>query len=188
MKLILIRHGMTEANAKRLYCGRTDIGLSSAGRAMLLKKKDEGLYPDISGMRVITSGMKRCEETLLLLYGDTEHETDAYLREMDFGDFEMRSYEELKTDPRYIQWISGDNESNPAPNGESGRQMTARVINALDRVIDCGSDTLIITHGGVIAAIMQRLFPDENKSRYERQPDFGSGYIIDTNSNYYYET
>lgn len=31
MKLILIRHGKTEANEKHLYCGSTDVSLSESG-------------------------------------------------------------------------------------------------------------------------------------------------------------
>ena len=32
MTVYLIRHGKTEANEKRLYCGRTDLPLSEQGR------------------------------------------------------------------------------------------------------------------------------------------------------------
>jgi len=38
MKLILIRHGKTEANEKHLYCGSTDIPLSDGGKAELIEK------------------------------------------------------------------------------------------------------------------------------------------------------
>jgi broad specificity phosphatase PhoE len=39
-------------------------------------------------------------------------------------------------------------------------------------------DTCIITHGGVIAAIMENLFPHEGKNRYQWQPENGCGYRI----------
>ena len=35
MKIWLIRHGMTEANERRLYCGSTDLPLSDHGREEL---------------------------------------------------------------------------------------------------------------------------------------------------------
>ena len=179
MKLILLRHGVTEANEKRLYCGSTDIGLSEAGKAALLQRKKETACPDITDIRIITSGLKRCEETLALLYGDVPHDTDASFREMDFGAFEMRSYEELKDDPDYQAWIAGENETNLAPGGESGVIMTARVLAGLDRLLAENRDTLLVTHGGVIAAIMAHLFPAENKNRYEWQPAPGGGYVIE---------
>ena len=185
MKLIMIRHGMTEANEKHLYCGSTDIPLSVPGAEALKERKSSVSYPDAEGYRVVTSGMKRCDETLSVLYGDMPHEVDPDLREMDFGVFEMRSYDEMKDDPVYIDWISGDNEANIAPGGESGNIMTERVIRAVRRLIDDGRDALVVTHGGVIAAVMSYLFPEERKNRYEWQPKPGGGYLIDPGARNY---
>lgn len=185
MKLILIRHGKTEANEKHLYCGSTDISLSEGGRAELLEKKKTTAYPNITGYRILTSGMKRCEETLSILYGNIPHKTNASFCEMDFGAFERRSYEEMKNDPDYIAWISGDNEANITPGGEGGNIMTARVIDGLHRLIEDGRDTLLVTHGGVIAAIMAYLFPEDGKNRYEWQPKPGGGYVIDAPKKHY---
>ena len=182
MKLILIRHGKTIANEKHLYCGSTDIGLSESGKTELKALKTTACCINTDGMRILTSGMKRCEETLSILFGDIPHETDPDLRETDFGAFEMRSYDELKADPDYLKWIEGDNEKNIAPGGESGEIMRKRALNALDRIIADGRDALIVTHGGVIAAITERLFPDDSKSRYDRQPPCGGGYCIDLGS------
>jgi len=179
MKLILIRHGKTEANEKHLYCGATNIPLSDGGRMELYEKKQSIVYPAHTGYRILTSSMIRCEETLSILYGEIPHETDASFREMDFGAFEMRSYGEMQNDPDYIRWISGDNEANITPGGESGKQMTERVICGLQNLIAAGQDTILFTHGGVIAAIMAHLFPNEDKNRYEWQPKPGSGYTID---------
>ena len=39
-------------------------------------------------------------------------------------------------------------------------------------------DAVIVTHGGVIAAIMAHLFP-EGKNRYEWQSPNGGGYVIE---------
>lgn len=185
MKLILLRHGITEANEKRLYCGATDIGLSGTGKAALLLRKKKTAYPEIAGMRIITSGMRRCEETLSILFGNLPHETAPAFREMDFGVFEMRSYEEMKADPAYLAWITGDNETNVAPGGESGEMMMRRVLSELDRLMTENRDTLLVTHGGVIAAIMARLFPAEQKTRYQWQPAPGGGYALDLNEKTY---
>ena len=185
MRLILIRHGRTEANEKHLYCGSTDIGLSERGIAELEEIKKHPVYPDVTGIRFMTSGKLRCEETLGILFGDIPHDTDPDFCEMDFGVFEMRSYEQMKEDPVYIGWISGDNESNIAPGGESGKLMTERVIRGLNRLLEENRDTLLVTHGGVIAALMAYLFPSENRNRYEWQPSYGGGYVIDTSSGTY---
>ena len=97
---------------------------------------------------------------------------------MDFGRFEMRGYEELKDDPAYQDWITGDNEGKATPGGESGRAMEKRALEAFFDCFPPTRDTVIVTHGGVIAAIMARLFPQEGKNRYEWQPRPGRGYAV----------
>ena len=170
MIIYLIRHGKTEANEKHLYCGSTDLPLSDAGKAELQR-----LHYDIKNVRFISSGMKRTNETLHILFGDVPYEVDSRFREVDFGIFEMHNYEELKDTPEYQAWLTGDNVANIPPNGESGLQMKERVLNAFSGIKE---DTCIITHGGVIAAIMEHLFPGEGKNRYEWQPKPGHGYVI----------
>ena len=172
--IYLIRHGKTEANEKHLYCGSSDLPLSPAGKLEL-----QHLHYDIQNVRFITSGMKRTEETLGILFGDVPHTQNPAFREVDFGNFEMHSYEELKDDPAYQAWISGDNEANIPPHGESGTQMKKRVLTAFADIPD---GTVLITHGGVIAAIMESLFPQEHKNRYEWQPKPGRGYMLADNT------
>lgn len=170
MTIYLIRHGKTEANERHLYCGSTDLPLSDPGREEL-----KNLHYDIPNVRFLTSGMRRANETLELLFGDVEYDADPGFREVDFGAFEMRGYDELKDDPAYQLWLTGDNESNVPPSGESGAQMKQRVIAALESIRE---DTCIVAHGGVIAAIMAHLFPEEGKNRYQWQPKNGCGYAI----------
>lgn len=166
----LIRHGKTPANEQHLYCGSTDIGLSEDGISQLRQLS----YPALAA-HYVTSGMCRTEQTLFHLFGDVPHTVDPRFREMDFGAFEMGSYESLKDDPLYQAWISGDNEANIAPGGESGNQMRLRVLEAFREL---ENDTVVITHGGPIAAIMESLFPEEGKNRYQWQPKPGHGYQI----------
>ena len=154
MRILLLRHGITEANEKHLYCGSTDLPLSPAGCAAL--RRQEMPAP---GTRFITSGMRRCNETLEALFGTVPYEIEPDFREINFGDFEMKSYEMLKDDPAYQAWLTGDNEKNVPPNGESGEHMTRRALAAF-------------------AAIMAHLFP-EGKNRYEWQSPNGGGYVIE---------
>ena len=170
MTIYLIRHGKTKANEKHLYCGSTDLPLSDAGKEEL-----RSVYYDIKNLRFLTSGMKRTNETLRILFGDVPYEVDPRFREVDFGIFEMQSFEQLKDTPEYQAWLTGDNDVNIPPNGESGVQMKARVMEAFSEIKE---DTCVITHGGVIASIMEHLFPREEKNRYQWQPKPGHGYCI----------
>ena len=173
-ELYLIRHGRTEANEKWLYCGSTDLFLSEKGAEDL-----NGISYDVPADTLfITSGMNRTEQTLQILFGDVAHKIDKRFREVDFGIFEMKSYESLKEQEDYQTWISGDNEKNVPPKGESGEQMKIRVLKGLEDVQKEERPVVVVCHGGVIAAIMEYLYPCENKNRYLWQPKPGHGYLI----------
>ncbi len=178
-ELILIRHSITDANLTYTYCGSTDMPLNERGVERIREMKERYEYPSIGGFRVYTTGLTRTEQTLELLYGSVEHWQLPGMREMDFGVFEGHSYPELKEREDYQAWITGDYEANVCPGGESGNIMRERVFAALDYVLQKDGGALIITHGGPIAAIMDRLFPEEGKNRFQWQPDGAAGYIID---------
>ena len=97
---------------------------------------------------------------------------------MDFGRFEMRSYQQLKDDPDYLAWIGGDIFANVPPGGESSYQMAQRALEAFREIAATAENAVIVTHGGCIAAIMTTLFPEARKNIYEWQPHPGHGYCL----------
>lgn len=163
--LYLFRHGETLANEKRLYYGATDIPLSERGREALKEKleksekskalgKTESTYPDLSDSKIYTSGMKRAEETLSILYPEianqekvTDGENEIFpkiiresgFREMNFGDFEMKDFETLSRCAEFLTWMKNESENfgqNPCPNGESGAEMNERVLASLKKMLE----------------------------------------------------
>ena len=176
--LLIIRHGNTRAVEDWLYCGSTDLPLSPSGRAELEDLKAAHAWPDLTGWSIYTSGMRRTEETLEVLFGEVPHRTLPAFREIDFGIFEMHSYDELKVRDDYQAWISGDNEANICPGGESGLQMKERVLAGLKELMQTSGDVLLLCHGGPTVTVMQHLFPREDKTRYDWQPAGGHGYLI----------
>lgn len=170
MTIYLIRHGKTRANECHLYCGSTDLHLSEEGKAELRK-----LDYQVRNARFLTSGMRRTDQTMEILFENTVYEREPRFREVDFGVFEMHGYEQLKERADYQAWLTGDNEKNIPPCGESGVQMKERVMEAFSEIHE---DTVVVTHGGVIAAIMDALFPGKGKNRYQWQPQPGHGYAI----------
>ncbi len=177
-RLVLLRHGSTEANEKWLYCGQTDVSLSENGVQALQEKRLRGGYPDISAFRVYTSGMKRTEETLFELFGPVDHEAVPDLREISFGVYEMRDYYALEKEPGFLDWLN-DSQRQAPPGGESGEAMGERVLKAFYALADRGEDMLLLVHGGTIVHIMTALFPEENKGRYDWQPSGGEGYEVE---------
>lgn len=176
MKLTLIRHGMTRGNALRIYYGSSDLPILPESFTELQACAAGGFYP--TAEKYYTSGMLRAEQSFRAIYGDTPHGTLPGMREACFGDFEMRSYEELKDDPAFIEWCSGDNEKNICPNGESGEQVTARALNALEPIIAAGHDAVIVTHGGVIGGVLSHYFPNPN-GRFAFTLAPGDGFTVE---------
>ena len=98
-QIVLIRHCITEGNELRVYYGSTDVSLSERGMRLLREQKAQGMYPESEDAQYFTTGMLRTEQTLEILYGKQEHEVLEDLRELDFGEFEMKTYEQLNSVP-----------------------------------------------------------------------------------------
>ena len=170
MKLTLLRHGETDGSRRDLYYGAADIPALPESLAAL--HENAAAYP--RAKRYYTSGLLRTEQTLAALYGDVPHVQLPGLREMDFGEFEMRSYEELKDDPAFRQWMT-DSEHNPCPNGESAPQTMARNLAAMETVLASDEDAVCVIHGGVIAGFMMTWFGGLRVDWYRQA---GTGYQV----------
>lgn len=187
MNVYLIRHGETISNKEGRYMGITDVSLSLEGEEKILKKVSEGYYPGYDGQIIYTSALSRTKETLKLIYGDVDYYEDERFNESNFGDFENKTYEELKDNPDYITWISGDNFSNKCPNGESFVMMKKRVtdafLDAINRHKDSDKDIIIILHSGPIVALKEYLNPGVTKTYYEWREDNGCFYMVEDAQN-----
>lgn len=176
MKLSLIRHGITIGVVERLYYGSTDLPLLEESAEELKKNASEGVYPKAD--LYFTSGMLRAEQSFEAIYGSIPHGILPGMREINLGAFEMRPFDELKNDPAFLEWISGDNESNVCPGGESGKAVTERALKALEPIINGDLDAVVITHGGVIGGVLASYFPNPD-GRYAFSPEPGHGYTVE---------
>jgi len=96
------------------------------------------------------------------------------LQEMNFGDFEMKSYQELKDTAAYQAWIT-DVEHNVCPNGESAPQVLERNRAAMAQVLASGEDAVCVVHGGVTAGLMMTWF---GGGRYDYSVKPGTGFTV----------
>ncbi len=155
-RISIIRHGLTEANDMGIYIGKTDLPLSAKGAAELAAKADELEYPRVH--RVYTSPLTRCRETAEILFPDTEITAAEGMRELDFGEFEGKSVDELINREDYKKWLGGGRDARP-PKGESLEEMTARTFSALHAIItDMMENGLtrcaLVTHGGIVSNLL----------------------------------
>jgi len=175
--LRLLRHGMTEANEKRIYCGSTDLPLSENGRAMAHEVAAQRPLPACD--LYVTSGMARANETLEILTGHKPDRIWTALSEMDFGRFEMLGYETLRHDPDYLRWINDPDGVVPCPGGESTSAFRRRVLSCIADLLKLQWETiLVVCHGGVIVNLMANWFPLEERGFYEWQPAACRGWRV----------
>ncbi|MBR0142160.1 MAG: histidine phosphatase family protein [Ruminococcus sp.] len=155
-RISIIRHGMTEANEKGIYIGKTDMPLSAKGASELASKMDKFDYPTV--YKVYSSPLRRCTETADILFPETELVKVDGLRELDLGIFENKSVDELINRDDYKKWLRGGKDTRP-PQGESLEEMTARTFSALHNIIidmmQSGiTRSALITHAGIISNLL----------------------------------
>jgi ribonuclease H / adenosylcobalamin/alpha-ribazole phosphatase len=143
-RLVLVRHA--EPSVTGVCYGALDVPLSPQGRAQAA-----ALAERLHGERfdaVVSSPRVRAVETAAAL--GLPVETDERLRELDFGSFEGRTYEELERDEPelYRAWMETPTEVR-FPGGESYADLRVRATQALEEL---RGSTLVVTHGGVIRA------------------------------------
>ncbi len=153
MQLILLRHGQTPGNLARRYIGRTDEALSEAG----LAQARELSCPD-TPLLVFSSPLKRAVQTAGAIWPQARIRLVPDLRELDFGDFEGLSADEMADNPAYRQWVEG-NCQGPCPGGEDPVFFRQRVLQAfaglVEEAIRLELDRLaVVAHGGSIMTIM----------------------------------
>ena len=88
MKLYLVRHGITDWNARKKIQGQVDIPLNETGRD-LARKTAEGLK-DVPFDLCMTSPLCRAKETARIILGSRNVNIldEPRLMEMAFGDYE----------------------------------------------------------------------------------------------------
>lgn len=154
MELLLVRHGMTQGNLKKQYIGVLDQPLAPEGEALALNRRPG--MPAVDKLWV--SPMLRCRQTARLMFPDMEQQVCPDLRECNFGDFEGKTWEQLKDNPIYRAWIDGDY-TITFPNGEGMQAFMARCCRAVEQILrqasreDVGRAG-IVSHGGTMMVVL----------------------------------
>ena len=147
----LIRHGPTAWTERRRIQGRSDPGLSVAGRARVTEWRAP---PEVDGFIWLSSPLTRASETARLLHGE-DVVAEPSLIEMDWGTWEGRSLDDLRGE---LGDAMAENEAlgldfTPA-GGESPRQVQARLQNWLSAIAASRQATVGVTHKGIIRAML----------------------------------
>jgi len=154
--IALFRHGVTEENKRKAYLGWNDSSLCAETREMSTTKSYEYYF---------SSDLQRCIFTAKILFPNCNPCLLDDLREMNFGKWEGKTYDDLSENQRYLQWVT-DPVNHYPPEGESFPEFTKRVQAGWNKIIDqilsqhlqtCA----VVTHGGVIRYLLSKYAPEE---------------------------
>lgn len=193
MKLLLMRHAKTNGNLEHRYVGRTDEPLCAAG-CLELEKKIEVLsrHPFFTMAKrqeflpLFVSPMCRCVQTSNILIGRMELacakvQEESELREMDFGEFEYRNYEELNGRADYQRYIDTGGAVG-FPGAEPLEAFKRRCSSAFARVIAGWENRgfaygLGVVHGGTIMAVLEH-YAIPHKDYFSWQVNNCGGFLV----------
>lgn len=161
--IYIVRHGETDWNAKRLLQGHTDIPLNKTGE---FQARD--LIKNLRGIKfamIFSSDLLRAKRTaeIIALEKKIAVRTTKALRERKFGKFEGKSWENKEFQALFAKYLKLSLEqrfrTRPYPDSESDEELLAIFIPFIREVSVAylGKNVLVVTHGGMMRAFLNRL-------------------------------
>lgn len=192
-RIYLIRHGRTDGNRNHWYYGATDLPLTEDGKAEIRAYAEQGIYPEVpDDAEFYTTGLIRTDQTLEAIYGKREHSAIPKLQEINFGKAECKTYDELKVFDNFDKWAWDTTGDERIADAETANEFHVRIHEGLKELLGKhrlkewshrhgGQDavSVVVCHGGVIACIMEKLFPAVCGSMWDWLPEPGFGYAVD---------
>ncbi len=185
--LDLLRHGKPAGGA--IYRGRTDSPLTGEGYVQM----NQTLAAQMGGwQRLYSSPLQRCAQ-FAQTYARQQRavlQIDRRLREVDFGAWDGRTFSDVwQTEPERVAAFWQDPAQHPPPQGESMAALSQRVAafmaevtsatdlsddaNTAQDAVSC-APLLLITHGGVIRAMIAEVLGLPPRQWAKLQIDYGS--------------
>lgn len=167
-QIALIRHGETDWNMQHRWQGHAPIPLNDTGCAQAMEAAEQ--LQDAGFTRIVASDLLRCVQTAEILNRvlDIPVDYDSRLREIDVGWWQGLTGDEIKLwdAENYENYRNASYLTRAFPGGESFQQLIQRSTAALmDIQESCrGEHVLVVTHGGVIRAVLYHLFAFETGS------------------------
>ena len=158
MKIILVRHGQTQANISWKY-STDDTILAESGLYILDKTKK--LLDDYKIDKVYTSNLIRSQQTAKRL-GFDDFTIDKRLNEMNFGDFRGRGIDEVRENEKdFFLKEEKDYFNIEYPSGESRNDVIKRTSDFLEEKSREEDGTILcISHGIAIRSTLFWILKD----------------------------
>ncbi|MBO3445016.1 histidine phosphatase family protein [Clostridium sp. CCUG 7971] len=186
-KLILVRHALTNDNQDSRLSGHIDSMVSEEGKKQI--KKLTNYLKNVHIDKIYTTTSKRTKDTVYELsnlksMNIIEKEN---LKEINFGDFEGMTFDEIKSKhPEEFQKMINEGYNYKYPNGESLIMTYGRVAKEVDEIILNNKDktVLICSHGGTIRNIITHLISSSYEYHWNFRIDNASISILEVENGF----
>lgn len=181
MDIYLIRHTRTAAEPGLCY-GQSDIALADSfpEEAQALQQKLPALTDNC---KVFSSPLSRCRQLAELISRNVT--TDDRLLEIDFGAWEGLRFDAIEAD--VLQHWTDNFVHLPPPNGESFTDLCQRADSFWQDLLNHEAEQiLVITHAGVIRALLAQLLKLPPANAFQFRVDVGSVHKLQHLNNYTY--
>lgn len=186
-KLILVRHGQSEYNAKDLWAGWTDSPLTELGRIEAREAGEEikDLKIDVVFVSDLIRSKQTWEEMAKVLNLENLPTIEApEIKERSYGDLVGLNKWEVKKkygDEQWLKWRRGWDE--PISNGETLKDVYNRVIpfyiNTTLPLLESGKNVLLSAHGNSLRALVKYLENIPNDEIWKLEIPTGTVYVYD---------
>lgn len=153
-RLILLRHGETQANLDGIWQGHLDVALTALGHQQAAAAG--AALTAYKPVRIVASDLQRAADTAAAVGRqlDVEVRLDPRWREFDVGQWTgLRSAEVIAMHPAERSAALRGEEQRRGIDGEGPAQVRERVAPALEELIDglaAGECAIVVSHGGTI--------------------------------------
>lgn len=158
--LVLVRHGESEWNAKNVWTGLTDIGLTQKGKDEAARAAQAllGIFFDAA----FSSTLSRAKETLKIIRSELTFVESPALNERDYGIYTGKNKLEIKNELGEEDFfLLRRGWDYPIPKGESLKQVFVRVVPYYEQeilpLLKAGKNVLVVAHGNSLRALIKHL-------------------------------
>jgi alpha-ribazole phosphatase len=166
MEIYLIRH-TTPAIERGTCYGFADLDVADTFAEEATRVKQ--LLPE-KPFVVYASPLQRCSKLAHFLFGDKVIKDDR-LKELNFGDWEMKRWDDLGPDALQA-WMDNYVYAR-VPGGESYEDLYKRSLQVFNEVIARNRDAALVTHSGVIRSLMAYVTGTPLENSFELRVEYG---------------
>lgn len=177
----MLRHGRIQGAGEKRFIGSTDTDLDDIGISQA-RYWHQALAP-LTIYTIHTSGLTRCRHTAAIIAGDRTVIPAPALNEIHLGQWDGRTFEEIKQqDPDGFKQRGEHLDTFRPPDGESFLDLQNRVLPFFNQCLRKPGTPLFVAHAGVIRVILCNISGLALKDLFQIPMAYGQLVVLEKNT------